>query len=386
MNPVTSIINTRKFVYFNIFIILIFAVGLLFANGNDIPEKLLLKDYRPRSIYNVPRTNVQKARYPAIDMHAHVYASNNEQILEWIQLMDKVSIDKVIILTGQTGKQFDEIHKLYSRYHDRFELWCGIDYTGYDKPGFGPAAVKELERCYKLGARGVGELGDKGKGLFYSKPVKAWGMHLDDERMDPILEKCANLGMPVNIHVADPRWMYEQMDEKNDGLMNAYKWRLDNQPGIVGHEEMIKILGRAVERHPKTIFVACHFANCSDNLERIGKLFDKYPNLYADISARYAETAAIPRFTGRFYKKYQDRLVYGTDMRFSTDMYKITFRILESSDEHFYAWNRFSYHWPLHGLDLPDVILRKVYRENATKIIGNKNLSEVITKAKTSSP
>jgi predicted TIM-barrel fold metal-dependent hydrolase len=305
-------------------------------------------------------------------MHAHVYARNDKQILEWIGLMDKVGIDKVIILTQQTGEQFDEIYKLYSKYPERFELWCGLDYTGYDKPGFGPAAVKELERCYKLGARGVGELGDKGKGLFYSKPTKAWGMHLDDERMDPILEKCADLGMPVNIHVADPRWMYEPMDETNDGLMNAYEWRLDNQPGIVSHEGMVEILGRAVKRHPRTIFVACHFANCSDDLGRLGRLFDKYPNLYADISARYAETAAIPRFTGKFYEKYQDRLVYGTDMRFNENMYKLTFRILESSDEHFYAWNSFSYHWPLYGLDLGDGVLRKVYRENALKIISKK--------------
>jgi len=44
---------------------------------------------------------------------------------------------------------------------DRFEVWCGFDYTGYDKPDFGPAAVKELVRCYKVGARGVGELGDR---------------------------------------------------------------------------------------------------------------------------------------------------------------------------------------------------------------------------------
>ena len=379
--------NSKK-IY--LFIILLLTVGctaeLLHAASEDIPEKLLLKEYRPQSIYNIPHTNVKKARYPAIDMHAHVYASNNEQILEWIRLMDKVGIEKVIILTGQTGKHFDEIHKLYSRYPDRFELWCGLDYTGYDKPGFGAAAVRELERCYKLGAQGVGELGDKGKGLFYSKPTKAWGMHLDDARMDPILEKCAELGMPVNIHVADPRWMYEPMDEKNDGLMNAYKWRLDNQPGIISHKGMVEILGRTAKRHPKTIFIACHFANCSDDLGRLGKLLDIYPNLYADISARYAETAAIPRFTGKFYWKYQDRLVYGTDMRYSEKMYKITFRILESSDEHFYAWDRFSYHWPLHGLDLDDDVLRKVYRENALRIISNKKYGVVIPKTKTSIP
>jgi len=373
MNPTITKENKRLCFYVIFLLAVSCTVEVFSADVLDIPETLPLKDFRPRSIYNVPRTNVTKARYPAIDMHAHAYAKNNEQILEWIRIMDKVGIEKSIILTGETGRAFDAIYKRYSRYPNRFEVWCGLDYTGYDKPDFRAAAVTELERCYKLGARGVGELGDKGKGLFYSKPTKALGMHLDDARMDPLLEKCADLGMPVNIHVADPRWMYEPMDTRNDGLMNAYKWRLDNQPGIVGHEGMVEILGRAVRRHPRTIFVACHFANCSDDLSRIGKLFDKYTNLYADISARYAETAAIPRSVGQFYEKYQDRLVYATDMRFGTEMYQITFRILESSDEHFYAWEHFSYHWPLYGLALSDGVLRKVYRENSLKIIGNKS-------------
>lgn len=345
-------------------------VGGLSATDRPVPESLLLKDFRPRSIYRIPRTTVEKARYPAIDMHAHPYARTPEQVDEWVRLMDEVGIDKAVILTMATGKQFDEIYARYAKYPDRFELWCGFDYTGYDKPGFGPAAVKELERCYKIGARGVGELGDKGKGLFYSNPTKAWGMHLDDPRMDPLLARCAELKMPVNIHVADPYWMYQPMDAGNDGLMNAYKWRLDNQPDIVGHEGMLEILERAVKRHPKTTFVACHFANCSYDLSRLGRLFDTYPNLYADISARYAETAAIPRFVAKFYEKYQDRLVYGTDMRFGRQMYRFTFRILESADEHFYAWGHSSYHWSLHGLDLDDRILARVYRENALKIMG----------------
>jgi predicted TIM-barrel fold metal-dependent hydrolase len=273
------------------------------------------------------------------------------------------------VLTMATGKRFDDVYALYAKYPDRFEVWCGFDYTGYDQPGFGPAAVKELQRCFDVGARGVGELGDKGKGMFYCRPTKACGMHLDDERMDPLLDKCAELGMPVNIHVADPYWMYEPMDAKNDGLMNAYTWRLDNQPGIVGHAGMIDILERAVKRHPKTTFVVCHFANCSHDLNRLGQLFDACPNLYADISARYAETAAIPRFTAKFYEAYQDRLVYGTDMTASPQVYKMTFRILESADEHFYDWQNFSYHWPLYGLALSDPVLEKVYRTNALKIL-----------------
>ncbi len=345
-------------------------VGLS-ATERPLPDSLLLKDFRPESVYRTRQTAVPKAKYPAIDMHAHVYARTAEQVDEWVRLMDEAGVEKAVILTTATGKAFDDTCALYAGHPDRFELWCGFDYTGYDQPGFGPAAVKELERCYKMGARGVGELGDKGRGLFYGRP-RALGMYLDDPRMDPLLEKCAQLRMPVNIHMADPYWMYLPMDAKNDGLMNAYRWRLDNQPGIVGHEGMMEILERAVKRHPRTTFVACHFANCCYDLDRLGRMFDECPNLYADISARFAEVAAIPRSAGRFCQRYADRLVYGTDMHCSLDTYRITFRILESGDEHFYAWSHFSYHWPLYGLALNDEVLEKIYRGNALKIFGER--------------
>jgi len=337
------------------------------AEENSV-ESLLLKDYRPRSIYKIPITVVDKAAYPVIDIHSHPYANGKVEIEQWVKNMDAANIEKTVILTMAIGAEFDSIYQLYAKYPDRFELWCGFDYSGYDKPGFGPAAVAELERCVRMGAKGVGELGDKGEGMCYCK-TKAWGMHLDDPRMDPLLEKCAELNLPISIHVADPKWMYEPMDKHNDGLMNAYEWRLDNKPNIIKHDGMINILENAIKRHPNTTFIACHFANCSYDLSKLGRLLDTYPNLYADISARYAETATIPRFTASFYEKYQDQLLYGTDMGYDLEMYRITFRILESSDEHFYEIDQFGYHWPLNGFGLSKNILMKVYRSNALSIL-----------------
>ncbi len=353
--------------YITALLIFYFLVTRLMAQST--PDNLLLKNYRPVSIFKVPVTRIDKALFPVIDIHSHPYAESLDQVSQWVKTMDACGIQKTIILTHFTGAKFDSVFAVYSKYPGRFEVWCGFDYTGYDQPGYGPQAVAELERCYKMGARGVGELGDKGKGLFYCQPP-AWGMHLDDPRMDPLLEKCAELRMPVNIHVADPIWMYQPMDSTNDGLMNAYEWRLDNQPGIVDHAGMIRILENAVKRHPRTIFIACHFANCDYDLNKLGALLDKYPNLYADISARYAETAPIPRFVKKFYERYQDRLLYGTDMGLDPEMYRITFRILESQDEHFYEIGQFGYHWALNGFGLDDKILKKVYRKNALKILS----------------
>ncbi len=349
------------------YIILFLISTNLNAQKNDDVNNLLLKNYRPVSIYNIPVTEVHKASFPVIDMHSHPYAETREELDQWVRNMDEVGVEKTVILTYAYGAAFDSLVDFFSPYSDRFELWCGFDYTGYNKPGFGPAAVAELERCYQKGAKGVGELGDKGKGLFYCEPA-AFGMHADDPRMNPLFEKCGELNLPVNIHVAEPKWMYEKMDSTNDGLMNAYKWRLDNKPDIVEHDGMIDILERTVKSHPKTTFIACHYANCAYDLNKIGALLDKYANLYLDISGRYAEVSAIPRHAGEFIEKYKDRLMYGTDMGYNIDMYRFTLRILESTDEHIYSGYN-TYHWPLHGLGLSESALKKLYRLNALKIM-----------------
>ena len=330
------------------------------------PKTILLKDYRPRSIYKVPVTHIDKAKFPIIDMHSHPYAKTPAEITAWLKNMDAVGVEKTMILAMAAGKGFDDIAQKYSS--DRFELWCGLDFSAYNRADFPKPAIEELQRCHDAGARGIGEIHDKGQGLRSGK-LSAPGMHPDDPRMDALWEKAAALHMPISLHVADPIWMYQPMDNHNDGLMNAYEWRLDNQPNIVKLPGMIEILERTLARHRNTTFIACHFANLDYDLAHLGEVLDRNANLYADISARYAETAPIPRFAAQFYAKYADRLVYGTDMGMDADMYRITFRILESQDEHFYEIDQFNYHWPLYGLGLNDEILKRVYHDNAAKLL-----------------
>lgn len=345
-----------------------FGTSLFSQNINE----LKLKDYRPVSIYKIPQTKIQKAKYPVIDFHAHDYPKTNEAVDQWVKTMDAAGIAKSIILSYSTGKKFDSIVDKYSRYKDRFEVWCGFDYTGFEKSGWEQRAVAELVRCHKKGATGVGELGDKGLGELYSLPTPGYGIHIDNARMQPLLKKCAELRMPVSIHVAEDAWMYEKADSTNDGLMNAAKWQVDmSKPGILNHDQLVGTLENAVKNNPHTTFIACHLANCCADLSMLGKLFNKYPNLYADIAARYGELAPIPRYVQAFIEKYNNRILYGTDMGTSKEMYQTTFRILESADEHFYEHQRFSYHWPLYGLSLNDATLKKIYSENGKKILAH---------------
>ena len=349
-------------------ILTLFTHRIITAEGTNqlTPDQLLLKDYHPHSIYRVLQTSVSKARFPVVDMHSHPYAKNPEQVAQWVRTMDEAGVQTTVILTGEIGTKFDDLVRLYGKYPGRFSLWCGFDLSGISEPNFGPAAVAELERCVKAGARGVGELSDKGCGL---RAVTNQPVHMDDPRLDPLLEKCADFGLPVNIHIGEPIWMYEPMDSSNDGLMNSFKWRLDNQTNILSHAAVVATLDRSLSRHSRTTFIACHFVNCCYDLSILADLFQRHQNLYADNAARYAETAPIPRYMARFYSKWQDRLLYGTDMGLSPGMYHTTFRILETEDEHFYDWNLFSYHWPLHGFGLSDAILERVYSKNARKLV-----------------
>ena len=331
-------------------------------------KDISLNNYRPVSIYKIPITEISKAKYPAIDMHTHVYAKDDESVKKWIKAMDDCGIEKSIVFTGATGARFDTIYNLYSKYSNRFELWCGFDNSGFEKPGYGPAAVVELERCVKKGAKGVGEVMFKGKAVSANSRERTIRLP-DDPRFDALFEKCAELKIPVNIHISEDKWMYEKIDSTNDGLMNAATWHIRNDDGSKSHEEMLERFENTLKKHPKTTFVAAHLLNCCADLSYLGKCFDTYPNLYADVSARFGEIAPIPIFVREFFEKYQDRIVYGTDMTFNERIYKVTFRILETSDEHFYETDLFGYHWPLYGLGISDQTLKKIYRDNSISIL-----------------
>lgn len=348
-------------------------IGLLLAGALCLfaqtpPDEILLKDYKPHSIFRIPETRVERAKYSAVDVHSHDYARTVPEVDRWVRTMDEVGLRRTIVLSGATGSRFDDVMAKYAKHPDRFSVWCGIDYTGFDGANFGTAAVAELERCHRAGAAGVGELSDKGRGL--GATAEKLGMHIDDARMDVVLEKCAELRMPVNIHVGEDQWMYEPMDAGNDGLMNAWKWRIQKGPGVLSHAAVIESLERAVQKHPRTLFVACHLANCCSDLNRLGEMLDRYPNLVADVGARFAELSPIPRTVLEFFTRYQDRILYGTDMDPDPEMFRVTFRLMETADEHFYPAYFRKYHWPMHGWALPDEVLKKIYGGNARRLFG----------------
>ena len=331
-------------------------------------DKILLKDFNPTVVNNLPVTEVDRAKYTIIDMHSHDYAENQEEIAQWVKVMDEVGVEHTAIMhCSWIGRPFEEVVEAYAPFKERFRLWCCFDYSDMSEEGIQKACEK-LERYHnELGAVGVGELGDKGEGDLYARPVEGKDIHIDDPRIRPLIQKAGELKMPISIHIAEPYWMYLPMDETNDGLVNAVTWHVDTT-NCYGYNKLMETFENALRENPNTIFIACHYLNMNHDLPRLGALLDKYPNMYMDISARVAESAHTPRATREFLIKYQDRVLFGTDNGMEADMYRKIFRVLETNDEHFYV-PEYGYHWALSGFNLPDEVLYKLYRGNAERII-----------------
>lgn len=345
--------------------------------SREIAGQILLKDFDPVSIFNIPTTKVEKPKYEVIDMHSHDYNDcNPELIAQWVKTMDECGIRKTHIMHCEwIGLSFEQMIEAYGKYPGRFEVWCSLDYTDIEADDWEQRAMAHLDHCKALGAFGIGEMVDKGLGDEYARPVKGTHIHLDHPKMQSVLEYAGKIGLPISIHVGEPIWMYEPIDNHNDGLMNGANWKVDTTvEGCYDYDDVMECFANAAKAHPNTIFIACHYLNMSHDWPRLGAILDECPNVYVDIAARVAESAVTPRATRRFFEKYADRIFFGTDNGTSADMYRTVFRILETDDEHIYDPS-FGYHWSYSAFDLPDSILRKVYYENAEKLA--KKLSNV---------
>ena len=154
---------------------------------------------------------------------------------------------------------------------------------------------------------------------------------------------------------------------------------LDAQPT---YAEILEARNRVFARHPKTSFVALHVGNCAEDLESVAQNLDRFPNMHVDIAARLNELGRQPRAARRFFDKYQDRIVFGTDATphgdkfpqqvFNDSLYEIYFRFLETDDEYFDyapAPTPPQGRWKISGIGLPDGLLHKVYNQNAARLL-----------------
>ena len=132
-------------------------------------------------------------------------------------------------------------------------------------------------------------------------------------------------------------------------------------------------LENVIARHPATSFIGAHVGCYAENLAYVGGMLDRLPNYYVDISARISELGRQPNTARRFFLRYADRILFGTDVPPNVQYYRIYYRFLQTNDDHFPYWNSGDQPCKAGGssirLGLPDSVLQRVYHRNAQRLL-----------------
>lgn len=357
---------------------------------------LLWREFQPRSLLRLPEHVPQAARYPVIDAHNHLFGDTPPQ--DMLEVMDQVGVRVFVNVTGNTRLPFDEkgytierrdfrvYADRYLRPHPwRFAALTMSDFARWDElhlfrtpenPGGDPerwvaGCIAHLEEDVSLGARGLKltkELGLR----FLDNDDRV--LRIDDPRLFPIWKRAGELSLPVLIHTGDPAGFFLPLDATNEHyptLVEFTSWGYPDSP--YSRDELLEQRNRVIAAHPGTRFICAHVANNVEDLASVAGVLDRYPNAVVDLSARIDELGRQPYTARDFIIRYQDRVLFGTDMPVRPDIYRAYFRFLETRDEYFeypdYIGRWGHCRWKIYGLYLPDAVLEKIYHANALRVI-----------------
>ncbi len=348
-----------------------------------------LSGYRPRRSLRVPETRVQRPRFPVLSSHEHlgpVFGGDWAQrpVEELRAAMDRAGFATMVDLDGGQG---ETLSRHVDRYQGpdpaRFVIFAGLDYPRWrDEPAFGELEAATLQDSVDRGARGLKVW--KTLGLAARDPDGRL-VQVDDPRLDPLWTAAADLGLPVVIHIADPVAFFEPLDATNERweeLHDHPDWhfwpsaddpRSPAGPGYPRFDDLLGGLDRLLGRHPRTTFVGAHVGCAAEDLGLVSGMLERHPNYHVDVAARIAELGRQPYTARDFFLRWRDRILFGTDSAVDVDTCRIYYQFLETFDESFdYAAEPVppQGRWQIHGLGLPDEVLRAVYADNARRVLG----------------
>lgn len=346
---------------------------------------------------NNPEAEAWRKNHRLIDLHQHIEALP-ERVTRAVRILDRAGVGVGVNLTAGTVTRKEDQPSEFERTKalmdglapGRFLQYFNLDYTGWDEPGFGERAAKQVAEAHRLGAAGLKEY--KRLGL-YLRDGAGQLMRIDDARLDPVWRRCGELGLPVSIHVADPRAFWLPFDSNNERwkeLKDHRPWWFGDPKVYPPREELLVALDRVIERHPETTFVCVHFANNAEQLDWVEQALDRRPNMYADLAARIPEIGRQdPAKVRNLFLKHQDRIVFATDFQVHAKLilgssgdderptdeeaavfYRKHWRFLETKDPGFPHMTPIQGDWTISGIGLPAPVLRKLYFDNARKLLA----------------
>lgn len=310
-----------------------------------------------------------------VDVHVHIFKTDPafQAMLERLHLkvMNILVVDDTLPYRRGLAAQVDVARQLVASSHGHI-AWCTtFDPYKFGSPNFDADAIQQLNKNFAQGAiavkiwKNIGmELKHNGKFVF-----------ADDPEFEPIYKDIAQHGKTLMAHQAEPDVAWGPPDP-SDPSWSYYQdnpqWFLYKKPGFPTKQEILRARDHVVAMNPDLRMVGVHLGSMEKNLDTIAQDFDRYPNFAIDMAARMEYLMLAPHDQVRaFLIKYQDRVLYGTDLDLPPDA-KVPQDLKEWESTYARDWKFLATDQMLHyngkqvrGLDLPPAVLRKIFRANA---------------------
>jgi predicted TIM-barrel fold metal-dependent hydrolase len=330
-----------------------------------------ITEYHPRSTLVVPEHEVPRAKFPVVDFHGHPpRLTSVETIRQVVTAMDELNIQVMVQAMPSSGERLaQQIEAVRDAgYADRFVFFASLDFSDVG-PGSGARIAAQLEADVRAGAVGIGEI-QKSFGLTNRK-ADGSRLQVDDPELDVVWETAARLGIPVFVHTGDPAEFFETLDYENERWLEMALFpnrQFNDRARYPTFDDLMAERDRMIAKHPNTTWVLAHMGWHTQDLARLGEIFDRHPNVHAEVGAILYDLGRQPRFAREFFIKYSDRILFGKDS-FAPEEYPYYWRVFETADEYFDYYRDYHAFWKLYGMDLPDEVLRPLYYGNALRII-----------------
>src|SRR3984893_15587219 len=173
-----------------------------------------IEEYQPKSTLVTPERKIERAKYPFVDIHSHHWNPTAEHVNQLVKEMDTINLRVLVNLSGGTGEELKKtLAAMKGPYPNRFVVFANLSYDDLNKPGYGKRAAARLAQDVKNGAQGLKIFKNFGINLKYANGER---VHVDDPEFDAVWEKCAELKIPVLIHIAEPSAFFDPWDYHNE--------------------------------------------------------------------------------------------------------------------------------------------------------------------------
>lgn len=292
---------------------------------------------------------------PIVDIHTH--ASDVQTGTPLVEAARLYGIRRLAVITkAETGP---ELQRAFPE--TAFISWIRWDLLD-DPERFATVNTAIVRQAAAAGAAMI-------KMWFAPRFYDRYDVRMDDARLDPVFEEISKQKLGVLVHVADPdRWFQRvYTDVAKYGTKADQYEQLENR----------------LKAHRDIPILVAHMGGDPENLDHVGELLLRHPNLYIDTSATrwiVRELGKQPERAREFFRQYKERILFGTD------------QVAIASPEPYRYTSRYWIHslfWEsdivvplaiddpdsdgepmLRGIDLPADVLPWIYYRNAQRVFG----------------